>query len=59
MKSHSKSSSLGTPCLEICAIPLRIPTVHCFTRKIHAHIREQKISCAYFFQPVRKIVIAT
>ena len=42
----------------IRAIELCIPTVHRFTRKIHAYIREQKISC-FFFQPVRKTVIAT
>ena len=33
------------------------PTVHYFTRNIHAHIREWKIS--FFFLPGRKIVIAT
>ena len=43
----------------ICAITLCIHTVHRFTQKIHARIREQEISCAFFFQPVRKTVIAT
>ena len=48
----------------ICAIALCIPTVLRFTRKVHAHIREQKISCSFFFfffffQPVRKTFIAT
>ena len=33
----------------IRAIALCIPTVHHFTRKMHTHIRELKISCAYFF----------
>ena len=33
----------------ICAIALCIPTVLRFTRKVHAHIREQKISCFFFF----------
>ena len=42
----------------IRAIALCIPTVHHLSRKMHAYIREEKISCS-FFQPVRKIVIAT
>ena len=29
-------------------IALRIPTVYHFTRKMHAHIREQMISCSFF-----------
>ena len=37
---------------KVCAIALYIPTVHYFTRKIHAHIRERMISCSFF--PVRK-----
>ena len=32
----------------IRATALCIPTVHHFTRKIHAHIREQKIPWSYF-----------
>ena len=32
----------------ICAIASCIPIVHRFTRKIHAQIREQKISCFFF-----------
>ena len=30
------------------AIALRIPTVHHFTRNMHAQIRERKISCSFF-----------
>ena len=30
------------------------PTVHRFTRKIHAHVREQKISCLFFFEVSKK-----
>ena len=42
----------------IRAIALCIPTVHHFTRKIHAHTREQKISCS-FFSASKRTVIAT
>ena len=41
------------------AIALCIPTVHHFGRKMHAHLRERKISCSFFFLPGRKIMIAT
>ena len=30
------------------------PTVHRFTRKIHAHVCEQKISCLFFFEVSKK-----
>ena len=30
-------------------IALCIPTVYHFTRKMHAHLREWKISCSFFF----------
>ena len=42
----------------IRAIALCIPTVHHFTQKIHAHTREQKISCS-FFSASKRTVIAT
>ena len=35
------------------AIALCIPTVHNFRRKMHAHLRERKISCS-FFSPRKK-----
>ena len=36
------------------------PTVHHFTRNMHARIRKRKISCSFFFfLPGTKIVIAT
>ena len=36
------------------AIALCIPTVHHFGRKMHAHIREQKIFLFFFFSPRKK-----
>ena len=38
---------------------LCVPTVHHFIRYMHVHIREQKISCSFFFSQERKLVIAT
>ena len=31
------------------------PTVHHFTRNMHAHIRERKISCSFFFNQEQKL----
>ena len=36
------------------AIALCIPIVHHFGRKMHAHIREQKIFLFFFFSPRKK-----
>ena len=36
-------------------IALCIPTVHNFRRKMHAHLRERKISCSFFFSQEEKL----
>ena len=61
---HCSNRTFSFPCEtsheEFVSRPLRvialcIPTVYHFTRKMHAHLRERKISCSFFFCQEEKL----